>query len=132
MSLLIVLKPKKELLILIDNKITRIVIKKVNKDVTGLIKTLIIDLVDKDQSLTILYENLKVVSVPLTSTEFFTMYINWLNFNRIGVHQDLVYAENLKGSILQTIVERDIVIYGDGKFEQYDYNNLKKLTNVKN
>ena len=74
-------------------------------------------------------EEFNILSVPVTNTDFFEMYINWNNWNKEGVHQDLEYAYNLKIKILTTLRTRDIVKFGDGKFEDYDYKRLDKLCN---
>ena len=64
---------------------------------------------------------------PVDNTEFFSMYINWLNFRRPGFHQDLEFANELRTNIINTLKERSIVLHGAGAFIQYDFNNRDKL-----
>ena len=64
---------------------------------------------------------------PVDNTEFFSMYINWLNFRRSGFHQNLEVANKIRTNIINTLKERSIVLYGAGAFIQYDFNNRDKL-----
>lgn len=64
---------------------------------------------------------------PVDNSEFFPMYINWCNFSRPGLHQDLAYAEELRLKILETLDIRSFVNYGTGYFNNYDLKLLIKL-----
>lgn len=64
---------------------------------------------------------------PIDNVSFFTMYINWMNYVRPGVHQDLVFAEKVKESIKQSLITRSYVREGTGKFIDYDFNLLNKM-----
>lgn len=72
------------------------------------------------------YSSFISIQECITSTEFFTMYTNWNNFNRKGILQDLNYANEVKEKINNSLNLRDIVRQGSGKFEEYDY----KLLNI--
>ena len=126
---LIVFEKDKEYIVQFQDKTTRAVILKVLKCTKGNIKTIDFYLPDFEDKRTLTLEEFNILSVPITNTDFFEMYINWNNWNKEGVHQDLEYAYNLKIKILTTLRTRDIVKFGDGKFEDYDYKRLDKLCN---
>lgn len=64
---------------------------------------------------------------PIDNVALFTMYINWMNHLRPGIHQDLLFAEQVKESIKQTLITRSYVKEGTGKFTDYDFNLLNKM-----
>lgn len=64
---------------------------------------------------------------PVDNSEFFAMYINWCNFIRPGIHQDIEYASTLRHQILQSLEERTHVVYGAGTFNDYDLKLLERL-----
>lgn len=64
---------------------------------------------------------------PIDNVAIFTMYINWMNHLRPGIHQDLLFAEQVKKSIKQTLITRSYVKEGTGKFTDYDFNLLNKM-----
>ncbi|AND75411.1 hypothetical protein FDH01_gp211 [Acinetobacter phage vB_AbaM_ME3] len=67
------------------------------------------------------------IKEPIDNSEFFTMYINWCNFVRPGIHQDIEYASTLRYKILQSLEERTHVLYGAGAFNDYDLKLSEKL-----
>lgn len=72
------------------------------------------------------------VKEPVDNSEFFPMYINWCNFNRPGLHQDFVYAEELRLKILETLDIRTFVTHGTGYFNDYDLKLLNQLQSYVN
>lgn len=73
--------------------------------------------------------NLDAVEViePIANDEFFTMYTNWNNFVRPGIHQDLEFAAQLHQKIINTFNSRSYVMQGSSKFEDFDLNRLKQF-----
>lgn len=69
------------------------------------------------------------ISEPVSATEMFQMYTNWNNFHRVGIHQDLEFAEIIRCRINNTLVGRKYVVVGSGKLEPYDYRLMYKITN---
>ena len=55
------------------------------------------------------------------------MYINYMNFVREGINQDLTFAAQVKESILQSLLTKSFVKEGAGKFVDYDFKLLYKL-----
>lgn len=64
---------------------------------------------------------------PIDNLTFYSMYINYMNFIREGVHQDLEFAVQVKESILQSLLTKSYVKEGAGKFVDYDFKLLYKL-----
>lgn len=64
---------------------------------------------------------------PVDNVSFFTMYVNWMNYMRPGVHQDLLFADKVKESVKQSLITRSYVKEGTGKFVDYDFNLLEKM-----
>lgn len=99
----------------------RIVIQKVNKDPQGNIISFIVkDINHFERVYETNMDEILTYTVPLTNTEFFTMYFSWKNFHREGVHQDLDFAKEAHKNICKTLKERGVVRVGSGKFETYD------------
>ena len=67
------------------------------------------------------------VREPVDNTELFQMYINWLNFRRDGIHQDLIFAEQLRLKIINTLQNRTHVHYGAGALVEYDHVRIEKI-----
>lgn len=108
---------------------SRLICTKIEKDSKGiLVKALFVNPFIPSQIFEYNLEELNVFSIydPIDNTEFFSMYINWRNFYRDGVHQDLDKAYQIYLSILESLSVRSYVRIGTGAFVDYDYN-LKNL-----
>ena len=67
---------------------------------------------------------------PVDNTEFFSMYINWLNFKREGLHQDSVFAKQIAEKIINILKERSYVMYGAGSWGDYDFRKRDEILNI--
>ena len=67
---------------------------------------------------------------PVDNTEFFSMYINWLNFYRPGSHQDLTFAKEIGIKIINTLKIRTWVAWGSGAFTQFDRDKKNHLLKI--
>lgn len=121
-------KDKEYIILLKTNKTIRIIVNKVTK------------LKDESQDVQSIdcmsgwefnfnNEKLNCIDIidPVNNIELFMMYINWNNFNREGPHQDLVFAEKVWLSILNTMLSRSYVKQGSGKLESFDLNRLTAM-----
>ena len=72
---------------------------------------------------------LKVIE-PVDNLEMFKMYINWLNFKREGLHQDLVFAKQIAEKIINILKERSYVMYGAGSWVDYDFRKRDEILNI--
>lgn len=118
----------KEYIITYEGLDYRVICTKVIKDTQGNIRSVCFKEVSKENVLIV--ENLNLISntiIPIDNTEFFTMYINWLNFYRKGLHQDLNYAKELFIKIDSTLKQRTTIIKGSGAFLPYDNRLYMKL-----
>lgn len=71
---------------------------------------------------------LKVIT-PITATEFFTMYTQVMNMaNPSRINYDWENALTLRSKILKTLEVNGYVLFGTGKFEQFDIKRLISLT----
>lgn len=66
---------------------------------------------------------------PVSAIEMFQMYINWKNFYRKGINQDLRFAQTLQSSIVNTLKENKYVVFGSGKLEPFDYRLMYEVRN---
>lgn len=128
-------KEKKEYLIKlgVDNKQYRLICTKVTKNIKGeIVSFSFIDPITENSCYEFTLEEVKEfneIQEPIDNLEFFQMYINWHNFYRKGIQQDLKYAEELRIKILNTLAIRTFVCYGTGALIKYDLNKLSILMN---
>lgn len=121
-------KDKEYIILLKTNKTLRIIVTKVVK-----LPDESLDVQSKDclSNWDFNFNNEKLncleIIEPVNNSELFIMYINWNNFYRNGFNQDLEYAEQVRQSILKTLLSRSYVKQGSGKLELYDLSLLQKM-----
>lgn len=123
-------KEKEYLIELQDGKILRLICTKITKDTSGNVINCAFK--ESDNSSNYIFSINEIgtfisIKEPIDNTEFFQMYVNWMNFFREGAHQDLEYAEQLRLKIINTLQERSHVMYGSGAFVEYDLKLLNYL-----
>ena len=64
---------------------------------------------------------------PISNTEIFSMYINWNNFYRKGIHQNLTFAREIQQNIFNSLVSRSFVKQGSSKLEIYDFSLIERI-----
>ena len=124
-------RKEREYLIQINNELFRLICIKVTKNTKGEIVsyTFTNPVIPNSKYEFTVEEVFKfgTIKEPVDNTELFQMYINWLNFKRESIHQDLKYAEELRIKILNTLKDRTHVRYGTGALIEYDLNKIEIL-----
>ena len=124
-------RKEREYLIQINNELFRLICIKVTKNTKGEIVsyTFTNPVIPNSKYEFTVEEVFKfgTIKEPVDNTELFQMYINWLNFKRESIHQDLKYAEELRIKILNTLKDRTHVRYGTGALVEYDLNKIEIL-----
>lgn len=112
----------------------KILITAVKKNTDGTIKTITyqnLDFFELEETV-LLEEFLSFGDFEkcITASEFFTMYCNYTNsLRKRSIFYDLEFAKKLKQDIKNALRLRKTVSVGDGKFEEFDKNNLQKFLN---
>ena len=124
-------RKEREYLIQINNELFRLICNKVTKNTKGeIISYTFTNPVIPNSNYEFTIEEVSkfgTIKEPVDNTELFQMYINWLNFKRESIHQDLKYAEELRIKILNTLKDRTHVRYGTGALVEYDLNKIEIL-----
>lgn len=107
----------------------RCICTKIKKDTKGnIINISFIDL-EANKELIFKLEDIHTIKNPIENVEFFSMYLNWNNYYRKGLHQDLEFAKEIFFNIINSLNDRSFVISGTGSFVNYDYKKLYTLLN---
>lgn len=106
---------------------SRIVVEKVKEEDNKSFKTIFYVTSNTNSSFKDVDVNIKDFIEPIDNLTFYSMYINYMNFVREGIHQDLTFAAQVKESILQSLLTKSFVKEGAGKFVDYDFKLLYKL-----
>ena len=118
---------------IIPQHLLRLVCIKVKKNVKGEIESYTFNNPVTNETSTYLVKEtnkfLKVIE-PVDNLEMFKMHINWLNFKREGLHQDLVFAKQIAEKISNTLKERSYVMYGAGSWVDYDFRKRDEILNI--
>lgn len=121
-------KDKEYIILLKTNKTIRIVVSK-----TTTLKDGSQDIISKDcmSGWDFKFNSNKLncirVIEPISNTEIFSMYINWNNFYRKGIHQNLTFAREIQQNIFNSLVSRSFVKQGSSKLEVYDFSLIEKI-----
>lgn len=121
-------KDKEYIILLKTNKTIRIVVNK-----TTTLKDGSQDIISKDcmSGWDFKFNSNKLncirVIEPISNTEIFSMYINWNNFYRKGIHQNLTFAREIQQNIFNSLVSRSFVKQGSSKLEVYDFSLIEKI-----
>lgn len=106
---------------------SRIIVEKVKEEDNKSFKTITFVTSNTAGSFRDIDVNTKEFIEPIDNLTFYSMYVNYMNFVREGMYQDLTFAAQVKESILQSLLTKSFVKEGAGKFVDYDFKLLYKL-----
>lgn len=106
---------------------SRIIVEKVKEEDNKSFKTITFVTSNTAGSFRDIDVNTKEFIEPIDNLTFYSMYVNYMNFVREGMYQDLEFANKVREAIYQSLLIKSFVKEGAGKFIDYDFKLLYKL-----